>query len=110
MTIEHDYPSLPQRGENLAKFSWDIIKHALNHQEDFFVSDEVVTKRLKICQQCEWYDIGPHACKKCGCPLAMKSKISIESCPIGLWSEHTDDWMNGKFDKIAKEIEEGQSS
>ena len=40
----------------------------------------------------------------------MKAKISIESCPIGAWSEHTDDWMNGQFDKIAKEIEDVQKS
>jgi len=49
-------------------------------------------------------------CKKCGCPLEMKAKISIESCPIGAWSEYTDDWINNTFDKIAKEIEEGQKS
>ena len=109
MTTEHDYPSLPKRGENLAKFTWDVIKHAMANQQDFFVSEEVLTKRLKICQGCEWYDIGPHMCKHCGCPLEMKAKISIESCPIGAWSEHTDDWMNGKFDKIAKEIEDSQN-
>ena len=48
MTTEHDYPSLPEKGGNLAKFTWDVIKHAMTHQEDFFVSDEVLTKRLKI--------------------------------------------------------------
>ena len=52
MTTEHDYPSLPKRGENLAKFTWDVIKHALANQQDFFVSEEVLTKRLKICQGC----------------------------------------------------------
>ena len=110
MTNEHDYPSLPKRGENLAKFTWDLMKHVMANHEQFFVSKDTLEKRIKICQGCEWYDIGPHMCKHCGCPLEMKARISLESCPIGAWSEHSDDWMNGQFDEIAKEIEDSQKS
>lgn len=100
-----DYPSLPKQGENLAKFAWDVLKHVMDNEEVFFISDEVHKKRIKICQSCEHYDSKKHRCKECGCFLEMKSRISVESCPIGAWTENNEAWMNGGFDKIVKDMQ-----
>ena len=101
---ESEYPSLPKQGENLAKFAFDLIKHTITSQEAFLVSDEVVEKRIKICQKCEHYDMTQHRCKECGCFLGIKSRMAPESCPIGLWSAHDEDWMDGGFEKFVEEM------
>lgn len=105
-----DYPSLQKQGENLAKFAWDVIKHLNENEEGFFVSDEVLKKRITICQSCEHYDIEQHRCKKCGCGLRMKAKISLESCPIGAWTENNEAWMNGGFDKLVEDMQRREDS
>ena len=103
-----DYPSLPKQGENLAKFAWDVIKHL--NQEDLFVSDEVLKKRITICQSCEYYDSKQHRCKECGCFLELKAKVGLESCPIGAWTESDDTWMNGGFDKLVQDMKRRKNS
>tara|TARA_R100000742_G_C4272678_1_gene91965 strand:+ start:1281 stop:1604 length:324 start_codon:yes stop_codon:yes gene_type:complete len=105
-----EYPSLPKQGENLAKFAWDVLKHTMQNEEAFFVSDEVLKKRITICQSCEHYDFEQHRCKECGCPLGMKAKISLESCPIGAWTASDEDWMNGGFEKLIEDMGKSQDS
>jgi len=110
MTEEKQYPSLPEQGKNMAKFVWDVFRHTMKDQESLFVSDKVAEERVKICQQCEWYDAAQHRCKECGCYLAPKVKFSLESCPIGSWSEDNQDWMNGGFEEVMKKIEEQEGN
>jgi len=104
MSEEKQYPSLPEQGKTMAKFVWDVFKHTMENQDSLFVSDEVAEKRIKICQQCKWYDATEHRCKECGCHLAPKVRFSLESCPIDAWSTDNNDWLNGGFDKIMEEI------
>ena len=63
-----EYPSLPDQGKNLAKFTFEVLKKAMSSNA-LFVSDEVKEERLKICRTCEYYDPDQVRCKHCGCFL-----------------------------------------
>jgi hypothetical protein len=105
MSEEKQYPSLGQQVKNLAQFSWDLVQYIHKSQGDpLTVSDEIAEERVKVCQKCEWYDATQHRCKNCGCYLAPKVKISLESCPIGAWSSTQSDWMEN-FDQLLDKIQ-----
>ena len=110
MSEEKQYPSLPQQGKNLASFTWDMLKYAMQNQEAFFVTDEVYDQRISICKKCDWYDEKQHRCKECGCWLDQKAKISLDSCPIGKWSEDKEGWVKDKFDGIMKDLDNSPES
>ena len=41
--------------------------------------------RYKICQECEHFRSSLRQCKKCGCFLPVKVRISWSECPVGKW-------------------------
>lgn len=42
------------------------------------------TERLAICKGCDYY--GKYGlCQKCGCIMAIKTRIPMMKCPIGKW-------------------------
>jgi hypothetical protein len=40
----------------------------------------------------------------------MKAKISLESCPIGAWTENSEHWMNGGFEKLVEDMQKREDS
>ncbi len=104
---EKQYPSLPEQGKNLAKFSFDLIKNALQGG-GLTVSAEVQAQRFETCKTCEWYDDTQTKCKHCGCFLPVKVSFALYSCPVGKWKENEETWMNEKFDEIMKKTQEQQ--
>jgi len=104
MTEKKDYPSLVQQGKNLAEFSFDLIKRALETGA-LHVSDEVKNQRLEICRQCEKYDPEQIRCIECGCFLEHKASFSLDSCPLEKWVESKEDWVNGNFDNLVEKME-----
>lgn len=42
-------------------------------------------KRLTICKGCNNFDSKRWSCRKCGCYLDKKAKMTTESCPDGIW-------------------------
>ena len=101
---EKQYPSLPEQGKNLAKFSFDLIKNALQTGA-LIVSTEVQAQRLEICKSCEWYDDTQTKCKHCGCYLPAKVSFALDSCPVQKWTENEETWMNENFNKVMDNIE-----
>ena len=101
---EKQYPSLPEQGKNLAKFSFDLIKNALQTGA-LIVSAEVQAQRLEICKSCEWYDDTQTKCKHCGCYLPAKVSFALDSCPVQKWTENEETWMNENFNKVMDNIE-----
>jgi hypothetical protein len=99
------YPSLQQQGKNLAKFTFELIKHSLQSGA-LLVSDEVKQERLAICNKCEWYDESQDRCKECGCFMDQKASFAIDSCPLDKWSESNADWIEENFDQLMNKIEE----
>lgn len=106
MSEEKQYPSIPQQGKNLAKFAWDVmVEITKNKNLALYVSDEVYNERMDICKKCEWYDEEQDRCKNCGCWLGQKAKWSLDSCPIGKWSPHSDIFINEHFEELMKDLD-----
>ena len=57
--------------------------HLLNSEN--YVDDQVSSARYEICLACpELIDLTKQ-CKKCGCFMAAKVKLSNATCPLGKW-------------------------
>lgn len=50
-----------------------------------FAEHGVSTERMNICKQCEHLIRVTTTCKKCGCFMAVKSRLKEAKCPIGKW-------------------------
>ena len=48
-------------------------------------TDEVRDERLSICMSCEHLVKFTKQCKKCGCFMAIKTKLAGAECPVGKW-------------------------
>jgi len=49
-------------------------------------ADKKLSKlRLEICLGCPELIKTTKQCKKCGCFMALKTKLEIAKCPIGKW-------------------------
>ena len=109
MTEEKNYPSILQQGKNLAEFSFDLIKHAIQTGA-LQVSDEVKNQRLETCRNCDKYDADQVRCIECGCFLEAKTGFALDSCPLGKWVESDKDWMEEKFGSLIEKMEKNESN
>jgi ribosomal protein L32 len=66
----------------LIRFFKAIIKHILFGKRTSI--DEYI-ERLSICKNCKQFDVIKWSCKKCGCYLDKKAKMSTEKCPDNKW-------------------------
>lgn len=53
--------------------------------ENMFVSEELHKQRLDICNSCEHLFKPTKNCKKCGCFVTAKTKLTHQKCPIDKW-------------------------
>lgn len=63
---------------------WDLFRNS-NTPEGARVTEEVQKKRYDICKGCPDFISLTSQCKRCGCFMKHKSKLSAASCPIGKW-------------------------
>lgn len=49
------------------------------------ISEELKNERMSVCLGCEHLIKLTHQCKKCGCFMELKTKLSDARCPIGKW-------------------------
>jgi len=103
---EQKYPSFLQQGKNLADFSFELIKRAING-ESLMVSEKIQEERMVICRSCEFYDKSQNRCTECGCWLDQKTKFALDSCPIQKWSISNEDWVNGKYNELLQNLDKG---
>ena len=54
----------------------------------------VVDERWSECEKCEFLIKPTSQCKKCGCFLKLKTRISSQSCPIGKWGKESNTIKN----------------
>lgn len=72
---------------------WEEWKKAVGDSRPWHLLDplkeikdpEIVKKRFDICKSCEFYIKATTQCKKCGCLMIGKTKLSNAGCPIGKW-------------------------
>lgn len=58
----------------------DIIKPGTE-----WTNEEKANSRFSICQSCPELISLTKQCKKCGCFMAIKTKLEAAECPIGKW-------------------------
>jgi hypothetical protein len=46
---------------------------------------ELIESRLKICNECEWFNKRLAKCRQCGCFMKLKSTLAQAKCPIEKW-------------------------
>lgn len=63
---------------------WDLLKSSQT-PEGARVTEDVHQKRYDICKGCPDFISLTSQCKRCGCFMKHKSKLSAASCPIGKW-------------------------
>lgn len=45
----------------------------------------VQEERLEVCRGCEFLFAPTMTCKKCGCFMLIKSRLTGSTCPVGKW-------------------------
>lgn len=74
--LEKQQGKNPERGVR----PWDFL-----NPDTEYASEEESARRYSICKVCpELIDLTKQ-CKKCGCFMAAKTKLSGATCPIGRW-------------------------
>lgn len=58
---------------------WDLLSSSE------YTSDEIAADRFAICQSCPEFVKITKQCKKCGCFMKLKTKLTHSTCPIGKW-------------------------
>jgi len=72
---------------------WDEWKKAQGETRPWHLLDpskylddqEISEKRLEICRACPELIQLTTQCKKCGCFMAMKTKLQDAKCPLEKW-------------------------
>ena len=59
---------------------WDIFNKNVEK-----ALPEIANQRLDICKKCPEYIRFTHQCKKCGCLMNLKTKLTDATCPLGKW-------------------------
>jgi hypothetical protein len=59
---------------------WDFIDPKTEYAEE-----SVSKERYSICSSCPEFIKSTKQCKKCGCFMALKTKLKDAECPIGKW-------------------------
>jgi hypothetical protein len=49
------------------------------------IEENTAIRRLEICKSCPELISLTTQCKKCGCFMAIKTKLEAAKCPIGKW-------------------------
>lgn len=55
----------------------------LSHKN--YTDEELANARYEICLTCPQLINFSKQCRKCGCFMAVKTKLSEASCPMGKW-------------------------
>ena len=60
---------------------WDIF-----NPTTVYIDEKKFESRMDICNSCPELIKATKQCKKCGCFMAIKTKMAHASCPLGKWS------------------------
>tara|TARA_Y100001968_G_C18967866_1_gene530839 strand:+ start:365 stop:628 length:264 start_codon:yes stop_codon:yes gene_type:complete len=85
MSKDKEKKNKPGAVKRAANFAKAISKHAKDNFKDVSVDD--YTKRLEICNGCDFQNKGICNHEDCGCILARKAWWRSENCPIGKWAK-----------------------
>ena len=75
--------------------TFDLRKIPQNLKKLWIHDQKIVDKRWSECQGCEHLIKATNQCKKCGCFMKVKTRISTARCPIGKWEKEFN-FLEGK--------------
>ena len=75
--------------------SFDLRKIPQNLKKLWIHDQKIVDRRWSECQGCEHLIKATNQCKKCGCFMKVKTRISTARCPIGKWEKEFN-FLEGK--------------
>ena len=78
-----NFPSIAKQASSFFEAVKNEAKSIVNG--DLKISTELQNERIKICEECSFFDHKSNRCKKCGCFLKIKTAWRSQSCPIGKW-------------------------
>lgn len=85
------YPPLLEQAANLLKAAGRLVVRRFIEQRAIGVDDATFKQRYNICggtkdtPKCEFFDVNPNRCRKCGCVRGFKILLLTERCPIDKW-------------------------
>ena len=79
-------PPIFQKALNLASSGKKVVS-GLIRGRTIKTTATVRRTRLKICESCSLYDIDTGICGECGCFMAAKVGLAVESCPLNKWEQ-----------------------
>jgi len=80
----HRPPPMSQMVQNVGQ---SIVRniHSVATGNPLNVDESEKSRRLSICNSCEFYIKDQERCSKCGCYMAVKTYLKAEKCPVGKW-------------------------
>jgi hypothetical protein len=77
------------------KSAWEKYKESLGDSRPWdildpntkYVQKSVSEKRYSVCLSCPEFIKPTKQCKRCGCIMTLKVKLSNAECPIGKWGK-----------------------
>lgn len=65
----------------------DLRKLSAKVKNLLIYDEKVIQERWDLCQECEFL-LASSNCKKCGCFMKLKIRVSNSKCPIGKWDKY----------------------
>jgi len=78
------YPSFWEQMNNFKQFAEQVGQKAAEGN-GVFVSEEKLSEREELCNNCSQFNKESKRCYMCGCYMAVKWKFNASSCPVGMW-------------------------
>jgi hypothetical protein len=69
-----------QEKESRSVKPWDLL-----NPNTEYATEELADSRYDICKTCPELINLTKTCKKCGCFMAVKTKLKEATCPLGKW-------------------------
>jgi hypothetical protein len=77
-----EMPSLAQQAKNLILSVANVLAHA-RLSGKIRAEPHIVATRVDLCQKCR--HLTETRCTVCGCFIALKAGLKVESCPLQKW-------------------------
>jgi hypothetical protein len=78
------YPDFWEQISNFKKFASEVGQNVVKG-ESVLCSEEIVQKRLDICNDCSQFNKESKRCYLCGCFMEHKIKFTSSACPASKW-------------------------
>jgi hypothetical protein len=78
------YPDFWEQINNFKKFASEVGQDVVKG-ESILCSEEMVQKRLDICNDCSQFNKESKRCYLCGCFMEYKIRFTSSTCPASKW-------------------------